>query len=81
MNPFNVSKDTRGSYRRQNLGWKLDQAEFKAVTFWLGKSYPDACIRAAQLEKMWDAIQARWHGCAARQTGLPARWTSGLRGL
>jgi len=60
-NLFKLTKDSRGRWRRQNLGQK--EAPGKKVvpaTFFLGTDYEEACKRVMLLEKMWQAIQGDW---------------------
>ncbi len=58
-NLFKLSQDTRGNWRRQNLG-KVFKEDYKPQTFYLGKDYAEACLRVAQLGKVWAVVEAHW---------------------
>lgn len=71
-NTFKLTKDSRGRWRRQNLGQKRGaEGQFVPATFYLGADYGEACKRVVLLEQMWEAVSNSWQqGC------LPA-WRPG----
>jgi hypothetical protein len=61
MNPFRLTQDARGNWRRQNLGLRTTpKGDFTKATFTFGKDFDAACKRVVLLEQMWSAIQTEW---------------------
>lgn len=64
--PFKIAQDKDGYFKRM-IGKKLsktgnlfDPADFVPVTFYLGRDRAQAAINSVRLEKVWDAVQAKW---------------------
>jgi integrase len=56
-NLFGLSADSRGRWRRQNLGARPDGSK---PTFLLGTDYAQACKRAVLLDKVWETVEQNW---------------------
>lgn len=71
-NTFRLTKDSRGRWRRQNLGQKRGaEGQLFPATFYLGADYSEACKRVVLLEQMWEAVSNSW------EQGNPPAWRSG----
>jgi hypothetical protein len=68
-NLFNLSRDSRGNWRRQNLGKVWKDGGWRGQTFYLGRDYAAARQRVVTLEKLWSVVAADWQ--KSRRTPCP----------
>lgn len=74
MNPFRLTQDARGNWRRQNLGVRpTSEGELSKATFTFGRDFTTACQRVVLLEQMWTAIQKEWE---RKPVGTTPVWSS-----
>jgi integrase len=71
-NLFKLTKDSRGRWRRQNLGRKNGaDGQLVPATFFLSTDYREACKRVVLLEQMWEAVSN------SLQEANPPAWRPG----